>query len=480
MSRDLIAGIGSSTAPQMPSVDIAERQKEAAEVMFADVLSMGTTIREDGFSTGETDEFALTNDMDSVDARKEKPVDAYEKYKYKDKTIRKETNETTTEQTEKVVAEVEEFSEAVTDVLAEELHVTKEEIEAAMEELGLTFMDLLDNSNLAKLAMKLTGAENVNQLLCDETFVNVLQQMNELGATLLQDVQMTSEELVNLHRTLDVPKFEDKGVRDVAELPVEDVVDEFTDGKEVLEEATTDVDEVLQNVVEKAESEQALGNAMADGEEAGFSESENEQNSSQYLKTSQGQFVSEMQNQETAGLQNVGAKDVFDGFNQVETVQVLPPQVTVADIMEQFVEHARMTASIDTTKFEMQLNPEHLGKLYVEIIENEGAIQAKIQTQNLVVKEALELQIADLKMNLNQAGVKVDSVEVTVASHEFERNLEQDANSQKQQESAQPKTNRHRNISLNSLDELSGLMTEEETLVAKMMAEQGNSIDFTA
>ena len=35
-------------------------------------------------------------------------------------------------------------------------------------------------------------------------------------------------------------------------------------------------------------------------------------------------------------------------------------------------------------------------------------------------------------------------------------------------------------INLNELDGLSGLMTEEETLVAKMMAEQGNSVDFTA
>jgi len=83
-------------------------------------------------------------------------------------------------------------------------------------------------------------------------------------------------------------------------------------------------------------------------------------------------------------------------------------------------------------------------------------------------------------VNLNQAGVKVDSVEVTIASHGFERNLEQDANSKKQQEDAEPKTTRHRNINLNGLDELSGLMTEEETLVAKMMAEQGNSVDFTA
>ena len=37
-----------------------------------------------------------------------------------------------------------------------------------------------------------------------------------------------------------------------------------------------------------------------------------------------------------------------------------------------------------------------------------------------------------------------------------------------------------RHINLNELDGLSGLMTEEETLVAKMMAEQGNSVDFTA
>ncbi len=30
------------------------------------------------------------------------------------------------------------------------------------------------------------------------------------------------------------------------------------------------------------------------------------------------------------------------------------------------------------------------------------------------------------------------------------------------------------------LDEWDGLLTEEESLVAQMMAEQGNSIDFTA
>ena len=41
------------------------------------------------------------------------------------------------------------------------------------------------------------------------------------------------------------------------------------------------------------------------------------------------------------------------------------------------------------------------------------------------VKEALESQLVLFKQNMNQAGVKVDAVEVTVGSHELERNLEQ-------------------------------------------------------
>ncbi len=33
---------------------------------------------------------------------------------------------------------------------------------------------------------------------------------------------------------------------------------------------------------------------------------------------------------------------------------------------------------------------------------------------------------------------------------------------------------------MDSLDELEGLMSEEESLVAKMMSEQGNRMDLTA
>jgi len=66
-------------------------------------------------------------------------------------------------------------------------------------------------------------------------------------------------------------------------------------------------------------------------------------------------------------------------------------------------------------------------------------VTAKIMTQNAVVKEALEAQSVELRQNLEQAGVKVDAVEVTVASHEFEKNLEQNAEGEKQQGEQQGK-----------------------------------------
>ena len=100
---------------------------------------------------------------------------------------------------------------------------------------------------------------------------------------------------------------------------------------------------------------------------------------------------------------------------------------------------------------------------------------------NEVVKEALEAQVATLRENLNQSGVKVDAIEVTVASHEFERNLDQNHKREEEEGAHQEEMSTHRrNINLSSLDELSGLMTEEEQLVAQIMKDNGNSVDLTA
>ena len=131
---------------------------------------------------------------------------------------------------------------------------------------------------------------------------------------------------------------------------------------------------------------------------------------------------------------------------------------------------------------EMQLNPENLGKIYLNVSEKEGVVRAQIAAQNAAVKEALETQVMELRQSLNQQGIKVDAIEVTVATHEFEQNLEENARqeqqAQQQMEESQKQT--RKNLNLNDLDSMSGLMSEEEQLAAQIMRDNGNQIDFTA
>ncbi|MFR2619292.1 MAG: flagellar hook-length control protein FliK [Clostridia bacterium] len=151
------------------------------------------------------------------------------------------------------------------------------------------------------------------------------------------------------------------------------------------------------------------------------------------------------------------------------------------DVIRQVSEFTRVMYQGDTTSMEMQLNPENLGKIYVQVTAKEGVVTAHLAVQNEIVKEALENQTIQLRENMNQQGIKVEAVEVTIASHEFERNLEQNQQGSAQDEQReQASKSPRRNISMNQLDELSGLMSEEEMLVAKIMRDNGNSVDFTA
>ena len=153
----------------------------------------------------------------------------------------------------------------------------------------------------------------------------------------------------------------------------------------------------------------------------------------------------------------------------------------MSEVLQQIAEFVRVNVSQDTTSLEMQLNPENLGKLYLHISSNrEGSITAQFTAQNEAVKEALETQLVELKQTLNQQGVKVDAIEVSVATHEFERNLEQSAEREKQQGQQEEQRQGRRSLKLDNLDELSGLMTEEEQLAAQIMRENGNSMDVIA
>ena len=179
---------------------------------------------------------------------------------------------------------------------------------------------------------------------------------------------------------------------------------------------------------------------------------------------------------------------VDNGIRNVQTpetpfsaVSQASGKVDILDIIQQVTEQLKVSMTSDETSMEMQLNPENLGKIYVNVSQKNSQITAHMLVMNEVVREALESQLGNLRETLSQAGVKVDAVEVTVASHEFEQNLEQNSSKeQKQQEQSGSFKSTRKNINMSSLDEMSGIMTEEENLVAQIMHDNGNSVDFMA
>lgn len=452
-----------------------------------------------GIDHNETVKTAANGGKDTV-----KAADDYQKYQYKDNTIASEIKQVTSEDV--VKEQFKQFTEDVKEVLKEELGVSDEAIEAAMQTLGLQFQDLLNQNNLANLVAELTGADSVPQLLCSEQFVNVLQSVNDIGKDVLNALDMSLEEFQSaVVKVMDdnagssdaVTGQETEASVDEAVVTDQTATEDTSastqkfvveDGRQtkaaenvpVKEQKVTAQDtqssEVTEDIPEDITEQETVQNRQTS--ENAPEDSTDQNNSSD----THGRFRFTNETAHTAdGAVAAPQNQMVQEFANVETVEPLPQSVNTQDVIDQIVESARVILTEDKTSMELQLNPQNLGKIILKVTEQEGAVTAKIMTQNAVVKEALEAQTVELRQNLEQAGVKVDAVEVTVASHEFEKNLEQNAEGEKQQGEQQEKEKgRTRRLNLNDLSELSGVMSEEETLAAKMMAEQGNSVDYTA
>ena len=445
---------------------------------------------------------------------------SYDKYQYKKSTVVKEAGEKAYSKEEVQAAEekMAEFSESVTAVLKEELSVTEEEIVNAMETLNLSFVDLLNPQNLVALVGELTGCENPMQLLMTDSFKNVLTTVEEVTANLLEELGISKEEFLNIcgamvnqqtgvttEKTADENPVNEPDANLADETmttesagektgTVETVVEQQTDTKTVTEKADA-VTEQQKATAEKpveAQTEEPEQTEGTEKEQVVLTENTTEEQQEDSGMASQNKDAEDMLKESktthtektvTSGETNVfGAKmESVAAPNQNVTV-VTQPYTDITSMVEQISKYTRILISEGGNSLEMQLNPENLGKIYIHVSEKAGAITAQISASNESVKEALQAQIVTLKENLSQQGVKVEAVEVTVESHEFEQNLEE--NARRDQNNAEQKeqnaSGARRSINLNDLEALSGLMSEEEDLVAKMMQDNGNQMDVIA
>ena len=350
-----------------------------------------------------------------------------------------------------------ELKDKIIDEAAKELGVSEEEIVEVLSQLGIGAADLLNTENVSLLVANVVGDGDVLSILTDE---NAAQMVLELNGNL--------EELVaNQAEAEGIPADILKQVAIESEVAVmpEPTAEIKADANMELTTETSDVN-VAVTEINVSESPKNETESKSDDNVGHRREDDNSES-----------IAAGVTNTTNAANPDNSTVDFIQEANSVTESS----QIDTIDIINQIQDHIRTEYKEDMTQLQMQLNPENLGTVNLTIAAKEGNVSAQLMAQNEAVQAALESQIAILRESLEQQGVKVEAIEVTVASHEFEQNLEQgnDFNNQQEEENERlRKATRRININVLMTDEDIEELDEAEQVTAKMMQADGNSMDY--
>ena len=350
--------------------------------------------------------------------------------------------------------------------IADSFGVSAEELQSAMEELGMEGLDVLDQEQLAALLLKLAGVEDAYALITDGglygNYQEVMSKLEDVLGQVSEELDLAPEQLQDVMQQLQASVETGDIVAEEAietTIPAE-VLEETPDGSERSEETMPSGELTYQPTQEPQETPEAPRENTGQQSEGRERHSHGRENSGLFAQTFRADFLNQYRPelQQTEGASNSWGTDT-------------------QDIMRQIMDYMRIQVKADTSSLEMQLHPESLGTLHIQVASKGGILTANFITQSEAVRAALESQMVQLRESFEQQGVKVEAIEVTVQSHAFERNLEQGRGQGGDQNQPERRT-RTRRITLDDSLEVENL-EEEDALAAEMMTANGSQVDYT-
>ena len=471
--------------------NIGKSEQSTKEISFADTFM-------------KTNEVNLNKDVTS-DVSKTKTVVATNAGSNKNiKTAEASGQETESLDEEKIkdlAEEISEITNQIVDKIKSEFEVTDEEIEEAMEVLGLTIADLTKPTELRNLLMELTGTTDSIELLTNVELYDSVKEVTDFASNLFtevaKDFSLSTEQLTEMINT---ESFE-KALNEV-DVSVTSNEAETEADAEVVSEVT--VDKTTDAALAFENSDKANANETKPVESNNSNESEEvpidtEKKAPDKIEKPESFAQSNLMNDEAMNVRSENRKNFnFDNSNNqdlslgqtgtvtnqtvntvgdiVETVTSYTTGTDTDNIMRQVTDYVKVHISEDVTKMEIELHPASLGTVNMQINSQNGQITAHLTVQNELVKSVLETQMIKLQETFDEQGTKVSAIEVTVA--EYSLNSQSD-NNYSEERNGRNYGSKKKGINLNeigSLDELD----EEEQLEAKVMEMNGSSVNYTA
>ncbi len=356
---------------------------------------------------------------------------------------------------------------SVRDTVMDMLNLSTGELDKLLEEQGLVLADLLQPQNLQQLVLASHGESDILAALTDENLadtVNKLLQAVEavkqeagLGMSLEQIKSMLEDVVLQQESKEAVSRNE--GTGDKAGVPLEADQDKTQKPISISREEGN-----ISSV-----SEKEAGNLPAEARLSGTGDSSS-------------QSQSELRGGKE---QEPSAADPFEAFvnnlskaassSQVEVQGNMVRMTEIREIANQIIQRIRVTIQPEQASMEMQLNPEHLGRVNLSVQSKNGVMTAQFVVQNEISREAIESQLHTLRETLNQQGLKVEAIEVSIATNSFEQGNNDNFGEQAE---AKPDRSNHR-ISLE--DAMNMTEEPEDTVTGQdLSGVRGSQIDYTA
>lgn len=379
---------------------------------------------------------------------------------------------------------LEPLQEKIQSIIKKDMDLDDEDIQKIVEQIGISMTDLTDVSNLQQFVLQ-NAKEEIGALLTDETlaaqFNQLLTDVNEMCQELetnqgiskedIRDLSLVRENvMVSQNTSEEVDSTMDPDDKELGVL-LEKVSVLVNESKKEHFNSNIASKGIIDNVDAEALQNEPMENNFIVVEKEDVQEN-TDHSSRQYSSDKQTQtkesivthFVQELVQARTDVEETVS--------NQAEQLQQM------REIVTQVVEQIKIVVKADTSAMEMQLNPEKLGKVNLSVVSKNGQMTASFITENEVAKHALESQMQNLKDTLQNQGLKVDAIEVSVSDFRFEQSS--NMNGEQQRQSGDNKKKSSRKIDLSMLEDGFEDLSEEDTLAAQIMIDNGNTVDYTA
>ena len=380
------------------------------------------------------------------------------------------------------------------------LGVEDVQIQESMQNLEMTSIDLINPEKIAQLVADLSGEESTIGFISDENMYNSLQELTSSVETILDElVSKTGLEKESILEGLDVPielfdkaVTQDSQIEQVVETEDTDIIDMAVENK--VENDFEVVSEVKAFETKESEDINSKSLNIEKNSTEGITQNDT---TVEISKTDDSEADSDKSTE--SGNDNLSGNGQAQGFNSdLENIEalttdndaVLDKKAGTEAIIRQLADFVKINSGKEITEMELQLHPASLGTVNVQLATKGGNITAQFTTENETVRAAIEAQATQLQLDLEEQGIKIDAIEVTVASHQMEKNLEEGNkdNNQDRQDDRNNKVNgiRRKSINLRAFETDSEIAEEmqnvdDATRVAmEMMRMHGNSISLLA